>query len=153
MRIFDLRDKEHSTIIYESPIPDTPLMRLGWNKQDPRFIATVMLNKVIVLDIRRPTFPVGELTRHQGPVNSISWAPHSTAHICTASDDQQALIWDLSSIHNANGTSHQGTADAQGLDPILAYNAGQEVNQLQWSSAHPDWVAIGFSNKTQILRV
>lgn len=27
------RDKEHSTIIYESPRPDTPLLRLSWNKQ------------------------------------------------------------------------------------------------------------------------
>ena len=33
VRVFDLRDKEHSTIIYESPHPDTPLLRLGWNKQ------------------------------------------------------------------------------------------------------------------------
>jgi WD repeat-containing protein 68 len=156
VRVFDLRDKEHSTIIYESPVPETPLMRIGWNKQDPRFLATIMQNKVIVLDIRRPTLPLGELTRHQGPVNSISWAPHSSAHICTAGDDHQALIWDLSSI-SANGGSHQGTvqfsATGQGLEPILAYNAGGEVNQLQWSSAHPDWVAIGFANKTQILRV
>lgn len=33
VRVFDLRDKEHSTIIYESPEPDTPLLRLAWNKQ------------------------------------------------------------------------------------------------------------------------
>lgn len=37
VRIFDLRDKEHSTIIYESPQPDTPLLRLAWNKQDLRY--------------------------------------------------------------------------------------------------------------------
>ena len=36
VRVFDLRDKEHSTIIYECPHPDSPLLRLGWNKQDPR---------------------------------------------------------------------------------------------------------------------
>ena len=35
------RDKEHSTIIFEGP-SDTPLLRLGWNKQDPRFIATLL---------------------------------------------------------------------------------------------------------------
>lgn len=40
-----------------------------------------------------------------------------------------------------------------GLDPMLAYSAGAEINQLQWSSAHPDWVAICFSNVAQILRV
>jgi hypothetical protein len=35
------RDKEHSTIIFEGPA-DTPLLRLGWNKQDPRYIATLV---------------------------------------------------------------------------------------------------------------
>jgi hypothetical protein len=42
VRVFDLRDKEHSTIIYESPRQGTPLLRLGWNKQDPRYMATIM---------------------------------------------------------------------------------------------------------------
>lgn len=48
------RDKEHSTIIYDSPQPDTPLLRLGWNKQDPRYMATVLMDstKVVILDIR-----------------------------------------------------------------------------------------------------
>lgn len=48
------RDKEHSTIIYESPQPDTPLLRLSWNKQDPRYMATVCMDstKVVILDIR-----------------------------------------------------------------------------------------------------
>jgi WD repeat-containing protein 68 len=40
-----------------------------------------------------------------------------------------------------------------GLDPILAYSAGEEINQLQWSSMQPDWVGISFGNKIQILRV
>ena len=33
VRVFDLRDKEHSTIIYETEQPDMPLLRLAWNKQ------------------------------------------------------------------------------------------------------------------------
>ncbi|KAK2988415.1 hypothetical protein RJ640_007708 [Escallonia rubra] len=39
-----------------------------------------------------------------------------------------------------------------GLDPILAYTTGAEIEQLQWSSSQPDWVAIAFSSKLQILR-
>lgn len=35
-------------------------------------------------------------------------------------------------------------------DPILAYSAGAEINQLQWSTTQPDWVAINFGNKTQV---
>ena len=54
------------------------------------------------------------------------------------------MIWDLSNM---------GSTPEPSLDPILAYGAESEVNQLQWSSALPDWVAICFGNKTQILRV
>ncbi|GLU24112.1 hypothetical protein SLE2022_400730 [Rubroshorea leprosula] len=146
VRVFDLGDKEHSTIIYESSEPDTPLVHLGWNKQDPRYMATIIMDsaKVVVLDIRFPTLPVVELQRHQASANAIACAPHSSCHICTAGDDSQALIWDLSSM----GQPVEG-----GLDPILAYTAGAEIEQLQWSSSQPDWVAIGFSSKLQILRV
>jgi WD repeat-containing protein 68 len=94
VRVFDLRDKEHSTIIYESPQPDTPLLRLGWNKQDPRYMATILMDasKVVILDIRYPTLPVAELQRHQASVNAIAWAPHSSCHICTAGDDSQVNV-------------------------------------------------------------
>ncbi|GIL92519.1 hypothetical protein Vretimale_19305 [Volvox reticuliferus] len=161
VRVFDLRDKEHSTIIYESPQPDTPLLRLGWNRQDPRYMATILMDspKVVILDIRYPTLPVAELHRHQAPVNTLAWAPHSAQHICTAGDDSQALIWDVSAVGGGSGLGGQqgaaggGTAGDVSLDPILAYGAQSEVNQLQWSSAQPDWVAICFANKTQILRV
>lgn len=51
-----------------------------------------------MLDIRFPTLPVAELQRHQACVNALAWAPHSSCHICTAGDDSQALIWDLSSM-------------------------------------------------------
>lgn len=146
VRVFDLRDKEHSTIIYESGSSGAPLLRLAWNKQDPRYMATLLMDssKVVVLDIRYPTMPVAELQRHQAPVNALAWAPHSSCHICSAGDDRQALIWDLSTM---------GHPMEQGLDPILAYGAGAQIDQLQWSVAQPDWVAINFGNKTQILRV
>ncbi|GAV89286.1 hypothetical protein CFOL_v3_32704 [Cephalotus follicularis] len=71
--------------------------------------------KVIVLNIRFPTLLVVD-------VNHIAWAPHSSCHICTGRDDSQALIWDLSSM----GQPVEG-----GLDPILAYIVGAEIQQLQ----------------------
>lgn len=176
VRVFDLRDKEHSTIIYESgsgggsnsaaadggAVSPTPLVRLGWNKQDPRYMATIVMDspKVVVLDIRYPTLPVVELHRHHDAVNAIAWAPHSSCHICTAGDDSQALIWDLSFMctgsnggGSGNGNAAAAAAAEGGLDPILAYTAGAEIEQLQWSATQPDWVAIAFSNKLQILRV
>lgn len=61
--------------------------------------------------------------------------------ICTAGDDKQAYIWDLSMMPKPIE------------DPILAYGAEAEINQLQWSISQPDWISIAFSNKMQILRV
>lgn len=144
VRIFDLRDKEHSTIIYESPQPDTPLLRLAWNKQDLRYMATILMdsNKVVILDIRSPTMPVAELERHRASVNAIAWAPQSCRHICSAGDDTQALIWELPTI-----------VAPPRIDPMSVYSAGSEINQLQWSAAQPDWIAIAFANKMQLLKV
>ncbi|GAA0172379.1 hypothetical protein LIER_26219 [Lithospermum erythrorhizon] len=144
VRIFDLRDKEHSTIIYESAQPEASLLRLAWNKQDLRYMATVLMdsNKVVILDIRSPTLPVAELERHGGCVNAVGWAPQSARHICSGGDDGQALIWDLPTVAGPNG-----------IDPMSVYNAGDAINQVQWSAALPDWIAISFSNKVQLLKV
>jgi WD repeat-containing protein 68 len=78
VRHFDLRDLEHSTIIYESE-EQMPLLRVAWNKQDPNYLATIMMDNrsVIILDIRVPMLPVATLNGHKSCVNSISWAPHS----------------------------------------------------------------------------
>ena len=37
-------------------------------------------------------------------------------------------------------------------DPILAYNADGEINNLQWSASQPDWVSIAFKDKLQICK-
>jgi len=153
VRMFDLRSLEHSTIIYESADAQggspVPLIRLAWNKQDPNYLATLTMDssKVIILDIRVPSLPACVLEGHSQCVNALAWAPHSSSHICTAADDNQALIWDLN--------QKQGGGDLKPVqsDPILAYYAESEVNQLQWSKAQPDWVAICFDKKLQILRV
>ncbi|KAK8606370.1 hypothetical protein V6N13_030653 [Hibiscus sabdariffa] len=97
VRIFDLRNKQYSMIIYESPQPDTPLLRLGWNKQDLRYMATILMdsNKVVVLDMRSSRVPVAELDRHGASVNAIAiaWAPQSCNLLCSAGDDGHALSW------------------------------------------------------------
>eukprot|EP00505_MAST-04D_sp_SCG-Rhode-Island_P003157 Stramenopile-MAST_4_protein_3157 len=142
VRMFDLRNLEHSSIIYEAK-DSQPLLRLAWNKQDPNYLATLSLddNRTIILDVRIPSVPVAELKGHQACVNAIEWAPHSSCHICTAGDDSKALIWDLSHIPQPIE------------DPILAYGADGEINQLKWSAAQPDWVGITFGKRLQILRV
>ncbi|CAN6445351.1 unnamed protein product [Victoria cruziana] len=148
VRIFDLRDKDHSTILYENPQSSSPILRLAWNKLDLKFMAAVLMdsNKVVILDIRYPTYPVSELQKHHGSVNGVAWAPHSTTHLCTVGDDSRALIWELPFIN-------QPVLDNDDLKPILYYNSQSEINQVQWSSLQSDWIAIAFSNKLQLLRL
>jgi WD repeat-containing protein 68 len=174
LRVFDLRSLEHSTILYESP-DLSPLLKIIWNKQNPNYLATIEAegNKAIILDIRVPSIPLVELLGHNSSLNSIAWAPHSANHICTCGDDRQALIWDVSSFktESSPNTSVGGSVGGgmgQGLgshsaasmtgagvmeDPILAFSAEGEINQLQWCSSHEDWVAICFSNSVSILKV
>ena len=38
VRLFDLRNLDHSTIIFEDN-KQTPLLRLAWNMRDPNYIA------------------------------------------------------------------------------------------------------------------
>ncbi|PAN07606.1 hypothetical protein PAHAL_1G348800 [Panicum hallii] len=153
VRVFDLRDKEHSTIVYESPRPDTPLLRLAWNRFDLRYMAALLMdsNAVVVLDIRAPGVPVAELHRHRACANAVAWAPQASRHLCSAGDDGQALIWELP--ETAPAPAPAAAVPAEGIDPVLVYDAGAEINQLQWAAAHPDWMAIAFENKVQLLRV
>ena len=142
LRMFDLRSLEHSTILYESP-DLAPLLRVAWNKKDPNYLATILADspKAIISDIRVPSVPVAELIGHQAAINGIAWAPHSPYHICTCSDDGNSLIWDMTKTPKVIE------------EPILAYAAGGEINQVQWSGAYEDWVAIDFNDCVQILRV
>jgi DDB1- and CUL4-associated factor 7 len=81
--MFDLRSLEHSTILYESQ-NRSPLLRLSWNPNDSNYLAAIVMdsNSVLVLDQRQPSTPIAELKGHSACVNSISWAPHSSCHIC-----------------------------------------------------------------------
>jgi len=74
VRMFDLRNLEHSTIIYESP-DQSSLLRLCWNRQDDYYLATMSMDssKVIILDIRVPALPAAELSGHSSCINSLAW--------------------------------------------------------------------------------
>lgn len=146
IRHFDIRSLQHSSILYESTSNSqdpNALLRLEWNNQNPYYIATFEIDshKVLIIDARVPMIPVCTLEGHQSYVNTFSWAPHSSCHICTAGDDKQALIWDLSVMPQPV------------RDPILSYRAEAEVSFLQWSQSQPDWVAVSFDKKVQMLRV
>ncbi|GMT08860.1 hypothetical protein PFISCL1PPCAC_157, partial [Pristionchus fissidentatus] len=142
IRLFDLRHLEHSTIVYEDPAR-SPLVRIDWNKMDANYLATIAKDskEIVIVDLRMPCTPVARLSNHKATVNAISWAPHSSCHICSGADDSQALIWDINEIPKPVE------------DPILAYQAKAEVNQVHWSSSFSDWISICYGSRIEILRV
>lgn len=144
MRIFDMRYITHPAVIYENV--STPLVRVAWNRQDPRYLTVIAKDslRVVLLDTRHPTFPVAELEGHKAFVNAMAWAPHSSCHICTTGDDGQAYIWDLTKIKCPTDRS---------LVPILSYGANSEITQVHWAAEKPGWIAICFDRMAQILRV
>lgn len=83
--------------------------------------------------------PVVELVGHSACVNGLAWAPNSASHLCSISDDRDALIWDIS-------------ASPRPIEePILSYSAESEINMLQWDTAY--WVGICYDKSVQVLRV
>lgn len=125
---------------------------------------------------------MAELVHHCGALNGVVWAPHSPNHICTIADDKQALIWDITTKSPVRTgylylylycTCHSSYPHPSLLyrittiaflslpdlivqiieDPILAFAAEGEINQLQWDASHEDWVAICFHQSVQLLKV
>lgn len=141
VRLFDLRALQHSTILYEDP-EKRALNRIAWNKRDPTYLATVAheSSELVVLDVRVPCRPLTKFSNHRGCVNGMAWAPHSGVHICTGGSDKQALIWQMQ-LHSVATR-----------EPILAYGADGEINQIHWSN-NTQWICICFDNVLEILRV
>ncbi|GER31497.1 WD40 repeat protein [Striga asiatica] len=54
-------------------------------------------------------------------------------------NDEQALLWELPTVVGLNEIDS------------LVYSARVEINQLQWSATQPDWIAIAFGKKVQML--
>jgi WD repeat-containing protein 68 len=146
VRLLDLRDEENCTVLFESA-RKSPVVRLDWNKMDPRFMAVTTAHdgKVLVLDVRRPNVPVLILNQHLKACNAIHWSPHVSGCICTASDDGNGLIWCLGNLEAA--------APGTQTNPDLVYSAGAPINQIYWSPSSPDWLGVTSNSTTRVMRV
>eukprot|EP00698_Gefionella_okellyi_P000907 TRINITY_DN10787_c0_g1_i1.p1 TRINITY_DN10787_c0_g1~~TRINITY_DN10787_c0_g1_i1.p1 ORF type:complete len:341 (+),score=46.91 TRINITY_DN10787_c0_g1_i1:41-1024(+) len=140
LRIFDMREKERSVIMFETE-GLTPILRVAWSHMVDNLIALAEIDKktAIVLDTRKPQVPFLTLQGHASCVNELVWAPHSSSLI-TAADDGAAMIWDTVSADSAQ-------------IPSLQYNAESAINGVAWSACNPSWVMIAFGKQSQLLRV
>jgi len=155
VRLFDQRNLDHSTIIYESPTA-SPLLRLAWNKVNNNYIATIAMDNpgVILIDIRRPSVALAALAQHGSNVNSISWAPHSRNHLLCGTDDGFALIWDVAedpAISKMQGSRPGDKTD--GPAPVHWHDCDNEVYQAVWPTSAPDHIGVGMSKRVDIVRL
>lgn len=138
LRLFDLRNMEHSTILYESTKCSIPLLRLAWNRQDTHYISTFGLdhNEAIIVDVRYPITPVTILSgRHTAPISAMAWSPQSAQNICTVGEDGLVCIW-----------------DANTGESLFQHQSSGRINNVSWSSYDKDWIAVTRENGAQVLR-
>ncbi|KAF4324224.1 hypothetical protein BBO99_00000925 [Phytophthora kernoviae] len=138
LRLFDLRSLASSTIVYETP-DKAALLRLAWNKRDDRFIATFAddSSKISVIDLRRPIYPMVELNKHKAGVNSISWSPHSRYDLCSAGEDNTAIVYDVCASMTRPGENVDGPWKSY---PLL--QSDEPINQIRWSPTEPNCIAL-----------
>ncbi|KAG7390359.1 ddb1 and cul4 associated factor 7 [Phytophthora pseudosyringae] len=136
LRLFDLRSLASSTIVYEAPNKE-PLLRLAWNKRDDRFIATFAddSSKISVIDLRRPIYPMAELNQHKAGVNSMSWSPHSRYDLCSAGEDNTAIVYDICAQMTRSGENVEGPC-------YTLLKSDEPINQIRWSPTEPNCIAL-----------
>ncbi|ODV93733.1 hypothetical protein PACTADRAFT_51490 [Pachysolen tannophilus NRRL Y-2460] len=139
----DLAHQRASVQTYTRP---TPLLRLETSNYNVNHIATIEAhsNRILILDLRFPGVPLKILENHSGPVNSIKWHPTKN-YLLSGGDDCQALLYDLNSLEDADGSHIQGgehviSSDTGSL-PISNFCDELEINDVTWNP-DGDWIGI-----------
>ena len=141
VRFFDLRQLNHSTIIYETR-GSSPINKLAWNLQTSNLIAALSLDKniIYIFDSRlNSNVSMDELNLHKEAVTGIVWAPDNPYQLCSVSEDNSVII---SSVHSEQISSNTN----------VSYNAPCPINNVDWCKSFPEWIGITFQNKVQLLR-
>lgn len=82
VRIFDIKNLQQSSIIFESQ--NQQLIKVEWDLNDLNLLAMISLESrsVQLLDIRKANVPVGEL-KHDAVVNGLAWNANRPGQVCT----------------------------------------------------------------------
>ena len=94
LRIFDLRQLQHSTILFESR-NNLPLLKFSWSRVATNMLATFLNDTVIILDTRVPAVPVYELKNHVANVSQVEWHDSKSNTVISSGDDGQVMMWDV----------------------------------------------------------
>jgi WD40 repeat protein len=97
MRLFDLRDPSHFTVLFESKLK-TPILHSAVNEHCLHQVAVLNQRSGIVnvLDTRKPKLVQAEL-EHRSQPNHLAWYPNSSL-LSTACEDSQLQIWKVGEL-------------------------------------------------------
>eukprot|EP00916_Digyalum_oweni_P016790 GHVL01027509.1.p1 GENE.GHVL01027509.1~~GHVL01027509.1.p1 ORF type:complete len:342 (-),score=64.87 GHVL01027509.1:240-1265(-) len=144
VRVFDLRDLESSTILYEH---HSPMLRVAWKSH---YLAVVARDDhgVSVIDIRKPNIPHSHLMCEDNSfINSVAWSPpahgNQACFLATASDNGRAALWP------AIGSNSKSARTTQRPEPVWVSNFGRETVGVHWP--HKDWLGVALWDRVSIV--
>ena len=143
LRVFDLRTpasaSNHLTMnipIHQVPkavpgmapgggVPPAEALTHDWNKYRDTVVATAGVDRVIrTFDIRAPhQGPLAVLPGHDYAVRRISWSPHMSDLLLSASYDMTCRVW-------ADGSAIGSGAVGKGIADPMAFGGGSEIGRM-----------------------
>lgn len=139
-----------------------PLLRISACERDANLLATFMADSstIQILDVRRPGAAILQLEAHAASVNALEWAPDSRSLIASCGDDSQVLVWDCNNADpqiSGSGSGEGGGSGGGGdlsrcREPVLAWTAGSEVNNISWN-CDGDRLCAAYGRSVQVLKI
>lgn len=102
VRLFDLRDLDCSSILFEAP-ESAGLTRISISSNNDVYLLATPIDKpyFYLIDLRDTTSPLAIVQRHSSIVNCIQWSNEKKdLSFLSSSDDGSLYCWDLDNIHN-----------------------------------------------------
>jgi WD40 repeat protein len=129
LRLFDTRDLDHSTILYEDSVP---LLRVTWLESQPNLIATLAADRtdILLFDIRKSGFLAGVIRLGPALPNAIAWSASGSLAV-GMSDGSVAVCTSISETIQHSGENVLKLKPDRMLPPPKGYTGGGLTN-ITW---------------------
>jgi len=105
-------------------IPPAEVLTHDWNKYRPTVLATAGVDRIVrAYDYRAPRGPIAVLPGHDYAVRKVTWSPHLSGTLLSASYDMTCRVWD-----DGSGSTSIGL-DGRPEDP-MAYGGGKQLGRM-----------------------